>query len=348
MLPESDANLPASAMPADRVGSVVIGRNEGLRLERCLRSLVGQVQAVVYVDSGSTDNSVAFARSLGVDVLELDLSKPFTAARSRNSGLSRLVAIAPEVRFVQFVDGDCEMFADWLPVGLATLEADASIVAVAGRVRERRADATIYNRLCALEWDQPAGEVRACGGIALMRIAAVQAVGGFRETLVAGEEPELCYRMRQRGGRILRLKQDMCWHDADMTRFSQWWRRHVRAGVAYTESAALHGRGPERYAVRNVRSAIFWSTAPLLAAIGVAFWNPWWAWAPLAAYFYLWYRTYTYERRIGRTACDARVAATFTFLSKWPQVQGVWRSTLNRWRRKPTGLIEWKQAPATD
>ncbi len=65
-------------------GVVIIGRNEGERFERCLRSLVGRASPIVYVDSGSTDNSVGFAEShasSGVHVVRLDMSTPFTAAR---------------------------------------------------------------------------------------------------------------------------------------------------------------------------------------------------------------------------------------------------------------------------
>ena len=44
------------------IGAVIIGRNEGARLERSLQALAGQVAQIVYVDSGSTDGSVAAAR----------------------------------------------------------------------------------------------------------------------------------------------------------------------------------------------------------------------------------------------------------------------------------------------
>ena len=101
------------------VGVVVIGRNEGERLRRCLESVRGAAQAIVYVDSGSTDGSVALATGLGATVVALDMRRPFTAARARNEGMRRLQAIAPDLVFVQFVDGDCEMVAGWLPLARA-------------------------------------------------------------------------------------------------------------------------------------------------------------------------------------------------------------------------------------
>lgn len=70
-------------------GVVVIGRNEGERLRQCLRSLLPTVVAV-YVDSGSTDGSAKWARDNGAEVVDLDASVPFTAARVRNAGFQRL------------------------------------------------------------------------------------------------------------------------------------------------------------------------------------------------------------------------------------------------------------------
>src|SRR5947207_307333 len=60
------------------LGVVVIGRNEGDRLRTCLSAVAGRNLPVVYVDSGSTDGSVATARGLGADVVALDLTTPFT------------------------------------------------------------------------------------------------------------------------------------------------------------------------------------------------------------------------------------------------------------------------------
>ena len=65
------------------IGVIAIGRNEGERLRRCLDSVVGKGFSVVYVDSNSTDGSVDFARSVGAEVVELDMSLPFSAARAQ-------------------------------------------------------------------------------------------------------------------------------------------------------------------------------------------------------------------------------------------------------------------------
>ncbi|WP_445241601.1 glycosyltransferase family A protein [Microcoleus vaginatus] len=173
-----------------QVGLVAIGRNEGQRLRQCLVSATDKVARVVYVDSGSTDGSLELARSLGADTVELDLSIPFTAARARNEGFARLLELAPDIEFVQFVDGDCEVVDGWIDRAYNELAAKPEVAAVCGRRRERYPEASIYNQLCDIEWDTPIGETKACGGDSMMRASAFQQVEGFNPALIAGEEPE--------------------------------------------------------------------------------------------------------------------------------------------------------------
>ncbi len=339
-------------MTADssRVGVVVIGRNEGERLRRCLRSLTGRAERIVYVDSGSADGSVEFARSMGGDVIELDMSKPFTMARGRNAGFARLLQTQPDTDYVQFVDGDCEVVASWIELARRTLDERSEVVAVAGRRRERSPDASLYNRLCDMEWDGPTGAVRYTGGDVMIRAAAIRAVGGFREDMIAGEEPELFVRLRARGGTVLRLPDEMTLHDAAMTRFSQWWRRAVRSGHAYAHGAALHGRPPERHNVRQVRSALFWGlVVPLFAfaAIIAALWLTAWAWAlvGLAAlgYVRLMVRIYHQRRQHGDDASMAWPYSVFCVLGKWPQLAGIVRYHTGRLSNRKARLIEYKR-----
>ena len=244
-----------------QLGLVAIGRNEGDRLRRCLDSVVGNGLPVVYVDSGSTDGSIELARAKGAEVVELDMSQPFTMARGRNAGFARLEEIAPEVRFVQFVDGDCEVVAGWLERGLAAIEGRPEIAAVSGRRRERFPDRSIYNRIADIEWDAPSGEAKFCGGDVLIRAEAFRQIGGYNPTLIAGEDPELSVRLRQHGWTILRIDAEMTLHDMAMTRFSQWWKRGVRSGFAFAEGAAMHGKPPERHWVNHVRSLLIWGIA---------------------------------------------------------------------------------------
>jgi glycosyltransferase involved in cell wall biosynthesis len=249
-----------------KFGAVAIGRNEGMRLRRCLKSL-STAAAVVYVDSGSTDGSVQLALDYGANVVELDKTNPFTAARARNAGLRRLREIASDLLYVQFVDGDSELFGGWAEQALSFLEMHADVGALCGRLRERHPEQSIYNWLCEREWERPVGEVRACGGIALMRVKALEAVGGFRDDVIAGEEPELCVRLRAKGWRIWRLDSDMALHDAAMNRFAQWWQRNIRSGYSFALGAYLHGALPERHFVWESLRAWFWGICLPLACL---------------------------------------------------------------------------------
>ena len=238
------------------LGVIAIGRNEGERLRRCLESVMGRGLIIVYVDSGSEDGSVELARSLGANVVELDLSRPFTAARARNEGFERLCQINPQIRFVQFVDGDCEVVEGWLKEASGVLAENPEIGVVCGRRRERFPESTVYNRLADLEWDTPLGEASACGGDAMMRVEAVRKVGGYNPTIIAAEDDEVCLRIRREGWKVWRIDREMTLHDMAMTRFGQWWRRSTRTGHAYAEGSAMYGRTPDRHFVRQTRSAI--------------------------------------------------------------------------------------------
>ncbi len=330
-------------MPQAELGLVVIGRNEGKRLEVCLMSVQASQTPVVYVDSGSTDASVPLARSLGADVVELDLSTPFTAARARNEGFARLRSRCPNLRYVQFVDGDCKVHPDWLARGRAALEADAGVAIVCGRVHELNRDATVYNRLCDMEWDTPVGELTECGGIHMIRVEAFEQVGGFDARLIAGEEPEMCVRLRQRGWRIIRIADEMVWHDAAMTRFSQWWKRSVRSGFAYAEACAMHGRSPQRHGVRESARIWWWALGPTTLFLAAWPWLGPWALGFLLGYAYLAARIVRHRRRHGDRWADAMLYGLFHVLVKFPQLVGQLRYLRGRLSGQRAGLIEYKQ-----
>lgn len=250
-------------------GVVVIGRNEGDRLRVCLESIQG-AEHKVYVDSGSTDGSQLLARQMGVEVVELPTPPNFTAARARNAGLERLLELDPLLELVQMVDGDCELAPHWLERASAAVAGEERIAAVFGRRRERFPDASVYNMLCDDEWNVPVGEARSCGGDAMFRVRALREAGGYSPTLIAGEEPDLCLRMRQSGWRILRIDSEMTVHDANISRFSQWWKRAQRGGHAFAELLHRHGAQADPHWKRQCASILAWSGL-LLAGLAVGF-----------------------------------------------------------------------------
>lgn len=261
-------------MNSNEIGIVVIGRNEGQRLVNCLASLKCSPYRVVYVDSGSADGSASVAAGVGAYVVRLDAARPFTAARARNEGFAALKEICPFIRFVQFIDGDCEIDGGWLEIAIAFLERHPEVAIVCGRRRELFPEKSIYNALADVEWSTTCGETASCGGDSMIRAEAFTGVGGFRDDLIAGEEPELCARLRQEGWKIWRLDAEMTRHDINMTRFSQWWRRTVRCGYGYAEISRLTRRTPWRLYRREIISPILWGGVFPVGLAVVAFFHP--------------------------------------------------------------------------
>lgn len=326
----------------NRLGIVAIGRNEGERLRRCLESAMGRGGNVVYVDSNSSDGSVAMAREMGAAVVELDLSTPFTAARARNEGFANLLALDPQCEFVQFVDGDCEIVGGWLERAAAELAGNEKLAVVCGRRRERHPEGSAYNKLCDIEWNTPIGEARACGGDAMMRVIAFTQVGGFDASVIAGEEPELCVRLRQADWKILRVAAEMTLHDAAMTRFRQWWKRMVRGGHAYAQGCAMHGAPPERHWVRENRRIIFWGIVLPIVILALAWPTRGISFALIGLYAVLWWRTLGHAKRRGLAPVDARLYATHMILGKFAEAQGLITFWISRLLGRRTKLIEYK------
>jgi glycosyltransferase involved in cell wall biosynthesis len=323
------------------MGIVVIGRNEGERLKRCLESLRGRAHSVVYVDSGSTDGSVNLAQSFGVTVVHLDLLTPFTAARARNAGFRKLLELHPRIGFVFFVDGDCEVVDGWLEKAVAFLREKTDFAIVWGLRREKYPEKSIYNLLCDIEWrDYPFGETKLCGGDALVRVDALRQVEGYNPTLICGEEPELCIRLRHCGWRIWRLTDPMTMHDAAIYRFGQWWKRNVRGGYSFAQGAALHGAPPELHGVTESRRAWVWGLGIPLATLIAAPLTGWWAALVLMAYPL---QVIRLALRGDRPAVRENwLRAGALVLSKFPEVVGQLKFLVDRSRHAQSPLIEYK------
>ncbi len=325
-----------------KIGVVAIGRNEGERLRRCLSSIPHGTATAIYVDSGSTDDSVALASSLGVNTVQLDMSIPFTAARARNEGAKRLIELHPGIDFIQFVDGDCVLASAWLDAALSAFGRNPTLAVVCGRRRETAPEASVYNRLCDMEWNTPIGDTKACGGDALMRAQVFFQVSGFNETLIAGEEPELCLRIRAKGWGVRRIDHEMTAHDANMMRFRQWWQRNLRAGHAYAEGYSLSAGQNERAWEHDIRSTFIW--AFVVPAMALAFSVPTYGISLLLLGGYVsLYRRITRHRVERRDAREhAELYARYCVLAKFPQLLGIFRYYGNRILGRKSELIEYK------
>ncbi len=341
----SQTSESATASRWERVAAVVIGRNEGQRLRACLESVLLHFERVVYVDSGSDDGSVLTAERAGAQVHRLDPSRPFTAARARQEGLDLLLAADPDLPLVHFIDGDCVMQREWPAAAVAALDKHADVAAVTGRRREERPDASVWNRLIDIDWDIPPGDVPYVGGDALFRVDPLREAGGWPLDLIAGEEPDLCFRMRKAGWRILRLRAEMTLHDVAMGSFAEYWRRSVRSGHACVEVAARHP-GPIGFPWRRQTLSIvcYGLGLPFVIAGSALFW-----W-PLVLVGLLWLKPafglFHRARKQGRSWSLSLGYALVNMVCKVGGSLGVLRFIFGRLTGQRSGIMEYKKMQA--
>jgi len=325
------------------VGIVLIGRNLGALLDETLEAALKQNAPVVYVDSGSTDSSIKRARAHNVAVIALDAAQPYTAARARNAGARFLLKQNPLLEFFQFVDGDCLLAENFIAHALQVMKADSNISIVCGRRRERFPQTSIYNQLAALEWETPSGEITHCGGDALVSVRAFLEVSGYDARMIAGEEPEMCLRLRRRGWKIWSIDADMTYHHGQMKHFSQWWRRNVRAGHAYAEGVWMHGRARERHWVRESASIWLWGAGVWSVAFGLAKFSCGLSLGLILGYPMLAARIYTRSKKRGWRRHNAQLYALSCVIGKFPQLQGQLLFLANLARGRATRLLEYSK-----
>ncbi len=323
------------------VGAVIIGRNEGERLGRCIESVKSQVEHIVYVDSNSSDGSVVLAEGIGVDVICLT-DGPFTAARGRQAGLESLVGKIDGLRYVLFIDGDCILREGWLVRACEYLEANERVAGVCGRRREEYPEKTIYNSLVDVDWNIPVGDVAYFGGDSVVRVEAMYEVGGWPIKLIAGEEPDMCFRMEACGWRIVCIDYDATLHDVAMTRFIEYWQRSIRSGHAYIEVGLRNRHSGGRRWLRMVASIVtyglIWPIVMLISAF--IFW-------PITILILLLYvrlfvllmrycRSWHYSVRV------SMIYAVLNIVCKFSGAIGVWRFIIGRLSKKRSTIIEYK------
>lgn len=318
------------------VGVVIIGRNEGERLIAGLESAAEPGRRIVYVDSGSTDGSVEAARARGAGVVALDMSVPFTAARARNAGFAALKSDGAPT-FVQFIDGDCELDADWVAAARDFLMENPDVAVACGRRREKFPERTVFNRLVDREWATPVGEALACGGDALVRSEAFKAVGGYSDDLIAGEEPEFCVRLRAAGWRVWRLEAEMTRHDIAMTSLGQWLKRARRAGHAFAEVSHRHRDKPERIWARETLRAFFWTGLAVVGLVAGLALHP----AFLAALLLIPAQIARMALRAGGAPADWVHAGLIMLQKPW-EAAGAAQFWWKKLRGRRGGLIEYK------
>lgn len=304
-----------------KVGIVVIGRNEGERLEKCLQSIVNTKATIIYVDSASSDNSITIANKYNIECIELSEDRKLSAALARNVGINHLIA-SSELDYIQLIDADCELNEHWLENSVNHLQDNPNTAAVCGRLREKHVNASIYNKLADLSWYIPSGFINSCGGIALVRARIFREGLFFNAELIAGEEPEFYKRVKKLGLEIQCIDFDMATHDSAMHHFSQWWTRNTKSGYGYASAREWGGF------IGQEKSIFVWATIiPLLILICSLI-------TPISLWLLL-----VYPLQAIRVALklkkpyrfkDKLLESIFILLAKFPQQIGVLRFKFNK------------------
>ncbi len=320
----------------ENIAVVVIGRNEGERLARCLASLTMHDVPVIYVDSASSDNSIEIARAAAIEFIELDSQIALTAARSRNAGFDWMMRSKGPIKYIQFIDGDCELDESWLEAAVNFLDENDEVAAVCGRLREKYPNKNIFTRLSDIGWYIPPGQIEACGGIVTVRSKIFEELGGFNVDLIAGEEPEFYFRMREKEWKINSLDQKMATHDAAIESYGQWFTRSMRTGFAYASAEKWGAWAKQR------RSLLFWGgVLPILFLLSL-FWMPFVATGIAALYVVQVLRTYL-GLNVPYGASDRLLYASFCIIDKFSEFVGYMKYTIAKWRNKDQPLIEYKR-----
>lgn len=322
-------------------GIVVIGRNEGQRLVSCFESIPEVLRKrTIYVDSGSSDNSIHEASCRGISTCLLDMSQPFTAGRARDTGFRQIVKAFPELNFIHFIDGDCTFADNWLPHAIRFLLDHPQTGVICGRLKERYPDRSVYNRACDIEWTMLSKNQAYCGGTFLIRVDAYLNSGGFNTTMIAGEEPELCRRIRSMGFGVATQDTIMGFHDANILTFRQWWLRNTRTGFAYAESQNISGRFSSSSRSNRVIRTLFWSSFLPFAIVTLSLQHP--AFLTMLV---------VYPIQMMRIAINLPIPQTrhkliyggFVLLAKFPETMGIIKFMFSRLLRVQHSIIEYKQ-----
>lgn len=322
-----------------KIGIVVIGRNEGERLATCLKSALDASKQLIYVDSGSTDGSVAAAMKLGAFVVSLDMSTHFMVARARNAGVEKLLEKYKAVEYIQFINGDCEFYDAWLKTAMQYLIENPKTAIVTGKLQEYYPERNVYNKLHDIERDTEPGDIKVCGSSVMMvRREALKRADGFNESIV-GDEPDLCIRLRQTGWKIHRLPDYMAKQNANLFHFGQWWKSTQRKGYAFAEGASLHGAPPEKHWVAERNRAWIWAVVVPLVVIAVAYVSPWLSLLGLMAYPLQILRTAKHHQHLGNFKWKY---ASLLVLGKFAEIIGQFRFYKNKLLNKKAKLIEYK------
>jgi len=196
-------------MSLPRVTIVIPAFNEEDRIAACVEGLrkidyPAELTEVVVVDNASTDGTAEAVRRSGARLLFLEEGK---VGAVRNHGVRET-----DGEVVAFIDADCIALTTWLRGAVKVLQDDSSTVAVGGKYLAPPTCTWMEAAWASVPDDRVAEVDALAGGSFVVRRTQFEEVGGFDESLNAGEDFELSHRLRELGGRILRVPECGVYH----------------------------------------------------------------------------------------------------------------------------------------
>lgn len=235
--------LPSAAPP--RISIVVCTRNGDHTLPACLKSLTRQNYPdyeVIVIDDGSRDATAETTRRFEQVRYQFQEHAGLSIARNLGAQIATGSVIA-------YTDDDCMAHPDWL-VHLSHAFEDESIAAAGGpnipppprnhieRVVAAAPGAPAHVLLDDIEAEHLPG----CN--LAIRKEALDKIGGFRaEFTTAGDDVDVCWRLREAGGRLVFVPGAMVWHHRRFT--IQAYLKQQR-GYGHAEALLMKAH-PERF-----------------------------------------------------------------------------------------------------
>ncbi|MDQ3929039.1 MAG: glycosyltransferase, partial [Chloroflexota bacterium] len=251
---EANAEVPLSAdLPWPRVSVIVCSHNGERTLPDCLEGVLELEYPdfqVIVVDDGYTDSTAAIAREYGIHLIT---TENLGLSNARNVGMK-----AATGEIVAYLDDDARPDSHWLTYLAATLLSTEHAGAGGPNITHPN-DGLIAecigkspgNPTHVLLSDREAEHIPGCN--MAFRKAALEQIGGFDTRFcVAGDDVDICWRLRQRGSTLGFSPAAVVWHHRRNS-IRAYWKQQRGYGKA---EALLEKKWPEKY---NAAGHLVWA-----------------------------------------------------------------------------------------
>ena len=240
------------------ISFIIIGRNEGWRLELCLQSVVKAIKQcslnaeVIYIDSQSNDNSLEISKSYK-EVKSYLITGKYNAAIARNIGVKE--AIGDDL---VFLDGDMEISPEFLDLIIERGE-NLRYEFISGNFINNYYDKDdnflkkdfyrkIYCEKDTLQYTT--------GGLFAIKREHWERVGGMHNKYKKGQDLDFGFRLAKKGIFLLRKKEVMAQHHTiDYKNKNRLWRSFIDGSYLYPRAILYRDHVLNKYVMKRMLSS---------------------------------------------------------------------------------------------